>query len=192
MVFWSGVYSSKSCSGFKGDVNFLKKIPKKDIPSLSNRMSMLIPFMMVRPIQKGREVFRTLKNYIDMFIPGGFREVQNLYFSRYDGQAVTFREFLSAANEVLTRSGSDLALFERWFHQPGTPVIQVNMKYDANEKEVELIMEQSCPHPRTGKEQEPFQIPFSLELIGKNGTIIHPKISFVLEDERTYLKLACF
>lgn len=141
---------------------------------------------------KGREVFRTLKNYIDMFIPDGFREVQNLYFSRYDGQAVTFRELLHAANDILKRCGRDLALFERWFHQPGTPVIQVNMKYHANVGEAEFIIEQSCHHPRTGQEQQPFQIPFSLELLGRDGTMICPKLSFILEDKMTYFKIASF
>jgi aminopeptidase N len=138
---------------------------------------------------KGREVFRTLKNYIDLFIPNGFREVQNLYFSRYDGQAVTFRELLTAANDVLKRCGKDLSLFERWFHQPGTPNIDVRMDFDANQKEVRFIIKQSCPHPRTGEEQHPFQIPFSLELFGKDGKMLHPKYSFVLEDKITYLQL---
>lgn len=137
---------------------------------------------------KGREVFRALKNYIDMYIPDGFREAQNLYFSRYDGQAVTFRELLTAANDVLKRVGRDLTLFERWFHQPGTPVIQVNMKYHPNEKEVEFVVEQTCLHPRTGEEQQPFQIPFSLELLGKDGNIIQPKVSSVLENKITIFK----
>lgn len=134
---------------------------------------------------KGREVFRTLKNYIDMFIPGGFREVQNLYFQRYDGQAVTFRELLRAGNEILKRCSKDLSLFERWFHQPGTPVVKVNMKYDKEANEVKLSIEQTCPHPRNGEEQLPFQIPFSIELIGRNGKIIQPKFSCVLEDKFT-------
>lgn len=139
---------------------------------------------------KGREVFRALKNYIDMWIPGGFREMQNLYFSRYDGQAVTFRELLNAGNEVLKRCGRDLSLFERWFHQPGTPTIQINMQYDANEKTAQFIVRQSCPHPRTGRPQDPFQVPFSLELLGRDGAVLHPKFSCILEEDITVLKLA--
>jgi aminopeptidase N len=138
---------------------------------------------------KGREVFRTLKNYIDMFIPGGFREVQNLYFHRYDGQAVTFRELLRAGNDVLKRCGKDLSLFERWFHQPGTPIVKVSMKYHKETHEVEFIIEQSCPHPRTGEEQLAFQIPFSIELLGRSGKIIQPKFSCVLEDKVTKFKM---
>ncbi len=138
---------------------------------------------------KGREVFRTLKNYIDFLIPDGFREVQNLYFQRYDGQAVTFRELLSAANEVLKRIGKDLSLFERWFYQPGTPLIEAQMNYDAKNEMVELVFAQSCLHPRTGQKQEPFQIPFSFELLGKDGKMIYPIFASILEDETTVFKI---
>src|SRR5205823_3866205 len=106
-----------------------------------------------------------------------FREVQNLYFSRYDGQAVTFRELLSAANEVLKRCGKDLSQFENWFHQPGTPEIRVSMHYDPQEQAAEFCIIQSCLHPRMGIEQLPFQFPFSIELLGKEGSILHPKLS---------------
>ena len=128
-------------------------------------------------------MFRTLKNYIDMLVPGGFRQVQNLYFSRYDGQAVTFRELLSSANEVLKSIGQDLTKFERWFHQQGTPVVRAELTYDEEKKIAEISLVQSCRHPKTGVMQEPLQIPFSLELLGLNGTIIHPKFSFILEEE---------
>jgi aminopeptidase N len=141
---------------------------------------------------KGREVFRSLQNYIDMFIPNGFKEVQNLYFSRYDGQAVTFRELLGTADEVLKRVDKDLSLFERWFYQPGTPVVQANMKYDEDANMVEITFTQSCPHPKTGKKQEPFQIPFSLELLAKDGTIVCPKFSCVLENDITTFKIPSF
>lgn len=140
---------------------------------------------------KGREIFRMLKNTLDMLIPEGFREVQNLYFSRYDGQAVSFRELLKAGNDVLKNIGKDLSKFERWFHQPGTPVIDVDMKYDAHEKEAHLKVRQSCPHPRTGQEQEPFQVPFSLELLGEEGEILYPKFSCILEDEKKAFLLLC-
>ena len=139
---------------------------------------------------KGREIFRTLKNYIDAFIPDGFREMQNLYFNRYDGQAVTFREFLSVANDLLKKCGKDLSLFERWFYQPGTPIIQIIMNNHPDEEEAEFIVTQSCPHPRTGEEQHPFQIPFSLELLNHEGKILYPKDVFILEDRTTMFKIA--
>lgn len=132
---------------------------------------------------KGREVFRTLMNYIDLQVPGGFRKMQNLYFQRYDGQAVTFRELLACANEILKGVGRDLSQFERWFHQQGTPVVQASLKYDHENMIAEIELAQSCIHPRSGQLQDPFQIPFSLELLGADGDVIQPKFSCVIEED---------
>jgi len=133
---------------------------------------------------KGREVFRTLQTYLDMMIPGGFRKAQNLYFERYDGQAVTFRELLQAANDVLVEhTGKDLSQFERWFTQQGTPQITVEMKRLPETKQIQIKLAQSCPHPRTGAQQEPFLIPFSYELLRKDGSVAFPKQTFAFSEE---------
>lgn len=133
---------------------------------------------------KGREVFRTLSNYTNLILPGGFRKVQNLYFSRHDGKAVTFKELLKAANDVLkTTTHKDLAHFERWFNQPGTPVVHVSMDYNPDKNIVHLTVKQSCPHPKTGEEQKPLPIPFSYELLKNDGSVIHPKVSQIIHDE---------
>ena len=42
---------------------------------------------------------------------------------------------------------------------------------------------QSCPHPRTGKPQKPFLIPFSYELLNEDGTVALAKVSCVLSEE---------
>lgn len=137
---------------------------------------------------KGREVFRTFKNYIDTLIPDGFRQVQNLYFSRYDGQAVTFRELLTSANDILKEVGKDVSQFERWFHQQGTPHVNVQMTFDHDKKMAEFTITQSCEHPKTKKAQEPLIIPFSLELLGSDGG---QKISSILEEAVTIFKIPC-
>jgi aminopeptidase N len=131
---------------------------------------------------KGREVFRALQIYMDRMVPDGFRKAQNLYFERYDGQAVTFRELLSAANDILLQSGKhDLAQFERWFNQQGTPQIKAEMRRG------KLIISQSCPDPKTGQPQKPFLIPFSYEVLRKDGTVAHPRVNVVLaEDVQEY------
>lgn len=138
---------------------------------------------------KGREVFRTFEIYVDSLIPGGFREALNIYFSKNDGKAVTFRELLSAADEVLARVGRDTSQFERWFHQPGTPNVEIKMNYLEEQEQVEFIISQSCPHPQTGLAQKPFVIPFSIELIGQNGLIL-PKQNLILDEESVRLTFA--
>lgn len=138
---------------------------------------------------KGREVFRAFEKFVDSLVPGGFREALNIYFSKNDGKAVTFRELLSAADEVLARAGMDSKQFERWFHQQGTPQIHVEMIFDEDKGSAEFIVSQSCPNPKTGALQQPFVIPFSIELVGNEG-IISQKIDRILYEETTRFSFA--
>lgn len=138
---------------------------------------------------KGSEVFRTLQAYLNMLVPEGFKEAQNLYFAANDGKAVTFKELLAAADIVLKRVGKDSSSFEHWFYQQGTPVVQVEMDYDSEMKRVTLRVTQSCPHPKTGQEQEPLPIPFSLELLAKDGTVLNPQEDHILTEKITTIVL---
>lgn len=136
---------------------------------------------------KGREVFRALQMYLNMLVPDGFKEAQNIYFSENDGKAVTFKELLAAADVVLKRVGQDSSQFERWFLQQGTPVVQVAMQYDSEMKKVVLRVTQSCSHPKTGVEQDPLPIPFSVELLANDGTILNPQKNYILVDKETMI-----
>ena len=55
----------------------------------------------------------------------GFRKGMDLYFARHDGTAVTCDDFRAAMADA---NGADLAQFERWYTQAGTP--QVRAKED--------------------------------------------------------------
>ena len=46
----------------------------------------------------------------------------DLYFERYDGTAATVEEFIACFAEA---SGRDLTQFLRWYHQAGTPLVEV-------------------------------------------------------------------
>lgn len=132
---------------------------------------------------KGREVFRAMSVVLDTYVADGFRKTQNLYFSQNDGKAVTFRALLDAGNEVLAPTGNNLSQFERWFSQQGTPVISVKMEYDSGTSTVRLWVSQSCPNPKTGALQDPFQIPFSYELLDTSGNPLVKKINIILTKE---------
>jgi len=59
----------------------------------------------------------------------GFRKGMDLYFQRHDGGAVTCDDFRAAMTDA---NGADLAQFERWYTQAGTPTVKVeNVAYDA-------------------------------------------------------------
>jgi len=135
---------------------------------------------------KGREIFRTFEIYVNSLISDGFREVLNIYFAENDGKAVTFKELLKAADVVLARVGQDSSQFERWFHQPGTPLVEVEINYLEDQKVAQIHVKQSCKHPKTQQLQLPYIIPFSIELLGEEGIIL-PKQEFILDSEtRTF------
>jgi aminopeptidase N len=64
---------------------------------------------------KGAEVVRM---YATLLGKAGFRRGMDLYFQRHDGQAVTCDDFRNAMADA---NGVDLAQFDRWYSQAGTP-----------------------------------------------------------------------
>jgi aminopeptidase N len=118
--------------------------------------------------EKGAEVIRMIETLVTS---EGFRGGMDLYFERHDGQAVTcddFRAAMAAAN------GVDLELFEGWYRQAGTPVLSVEMDYDASEQVCALTLRQAPPE-RLGGDQEdapewtPLHIPVRIGLLGSDG-----------------------
>ena len=89
----------------------------------------------------------------------------DLYFARYDGQAVATEEFILAMEEV---SGKDLSQFCRWYHQAGTPVLRVKTVYDAAKKTYELVVKQSCPETPNQSNKATFHMPFAVGLVGSD------------------------
>jgi aminopeptidase N len=78
--------------------------------------------------EKGAEVVRMIHTLIGR---ENFRKGMDLYFQRFDGQAVTTDDFAQAMQDA---SGVDLAQFKRWYDQAGTPVLEVSGTYDAGAK----------------------------------------------------------
>src|SRR3989338_3988184 len=110
--------------------------------------------------EKGAEVIRMVRT---MLSPALFRKGMDLYFSRYDGQAVTTDDFIAVMQEA---SGKDLSQFLLWYNQAGTPILRVKTHYDANKKIFDVIIKQSCP-PTPGQENKlPMHMPFAIGLVG--------------------------
>src|SRR3990167_10042006 len=99
--------------------------------------------------EKGAEVIRMVQTLLS---PEIFREGMDLYFSRYDGQAVTTEDFLRVMEEA---SGKDLSQFSRWYHQAGTPVLRVKTQHDARKKEYHIIVKQLCPSTPGQEDKKP-------------------------------------
>jgi aminopeptidase N len=115
-------------------------------------------FYTVTVYEKGAEVVRMYQTLLGR---DGFRKGMDLYFERHDGQAVTCDDFRAAMADANQR---DLAQFERWYSQAGTPVVTARTRYDAVKRNFDIILSQ-----RGQADQQPFHIPVAVGLLGANG-----------------------
>ena len=119
-------------------------------------------FYTVTVYEKGSEVIRMVRTFLGN---ESFKKAMNLYFERYDGQAVTTEDFLAAMQDS---SGFDLTQFKRWYKQAGTPVITVHTHYDPILKKLTLQLEQHIPNTLDLKKW-PLMMPIAIGLLDQQG-----------------------
>ncbi|UAJ11771.1 aminopeptidase N [Glacieibacterium megasporae] len=112
---------------------------------------------------KGAEVIRMLAT---MLGEKAFRAGTDLYFDRFDGQAVTTDDWLSAMAEA---SGRDLGSFKEWYNQAGTPRISAELAYDADAKAATLRLTQAVPTTPGQPVKVPMAMPFRVALFGRDS-----------------------
>ena len=112
---------------------------------------------------KGAEVIRM---YQTLLGKEGFQRGMKLYFERHDGQAVTTDDFLAAMADA---TGTDLNQFKRWYSQAGTPVLDIEGRYDDEAKTFCLTVRQSCAETPEQSAKQPFLIPLRVGLLGPDG-----------------------
>jgi aminopeptidase N len=115
---------------------------------------------------KGAEVLRMMQTILGK---SQFRKGMDLYFARFDGQAVTIEDFVSSMEDV---SGVDLHQFRLWYDQAGTPTLTVTDEYDAKKQSYSLTFEQSCPPTPGQPVKQPFHVPVRMGLLDANGESI--------------------
>ena len=120
-------------------------------------------FYTVTVYEKGAEVVRMYQTLLGR---AGFRKGMDLYFERHDEQAVACDDFRNAMADA---SGRDLAQFERWYSQAGTPVVRAATRYDAQAQTYELTLTQRCPATPGQDSKLPFHIPVALGLLDAKG-----------------------
>src|SRR3990167_6105519 len=111
---------------------------------------------------KGSEVIRMLQTILGKVL---FRKGMDLYFSRYDGQAVTIENFIGVMEEV---SAIDLTQFRLWYSQAGTPVLNIKSTYDEKKQTYALVMQQTLER----SEKKPMHIPIKMGLLDSMGEAI--------------------
>ncbi len=139
--------------------------------------------------EKGSEVIRMLHTLLgeETFMRG-----MSLYVSRHDGSAATCAAFVQAMEDAAAEVWAaeslaaenlsaerlsaapatprfDFAQFRRWYHQAGTPVLQVQRHWDGESGVLELQIRQHTPPTPGQGEKQPLVIPLALGLLGQAG-----------------------
>lgn len=113
--------------------------------------------------EKGAEVIRMLRTVIGH---ENYRKGTDLYFSRYDGQAVTCDDFVGCMEEA---SGHDLKQFRLWYSQAGTPEVSFSGKYDSIAKTYTVTLTQTIPDTPGQEDKKPMHVPIAIGLLDPSG-----------------------
>jgi aminopeptidase N len=112
---------------------------------------------------KGAEVIRMMATLLG---PEKFRAGTDLYFSRFDGQAVACEDFVQAMEDA---SGVDLSHFRLWYSQAGTPRVRASLSHDAAARRAILSLAQEVPPTPGQRDKQPMPIPLKLALFGADS-----------------------
>ena len=129
--------------------------------------------------EKGAEVIRMIHTLLG---EGNYRKATDLYFETFDGQAVTTKDFLWAMS---TASGIDLSAFETWYHQSGTPTLQVQESYEKGT--YRLTLTQKIPNAVDGSSQVPYYFPLKMALLSADGEDILEKTLRISKESEEFV-----
>lgn len=113
--------------------------------------------------QKGAELIRMLALIVGKQT---FQKAMQMYFQRFDGQAICIENLLEVLEESSQKNLEDFLL---WYSQTGTPQVFVSSHYDEVKKSLTLSLEQKNLHPINGENQKALPIPISLGLLSRKG-----------------------
>ena len=129
--------------------------------------------------EKGAEIVRMIANTLG---PENFRKGTDEYFRRYDGQAVTVEDFLSA----LSITDNKIENFIDWYRQPGTPVVSGHQSYYSAAQTLIITLSQQTRHVSGFDAPKPLPIPVATALFDKDsGGIVAERM--LLLDQATQI-----
>ncbi|MGL6132666.1 MAG: aminopeptidase N, partial [Prochlorococcaceae cyanobacterium] len=124
--------------------------------------------------EKGSELIRMLHTLLG---EATFQRGMALYVQRHDGSAATCDDFVRAMEDAAEEAWSagvplprfDVAQFRRWYHQAGTPQLEVHRHWDGDSGRLELQIRQHTPPTPGQSEKQPLVIPLALGLLDQAG-----------------------
>ena len=130
--------------------------------------------------EKGAEIVRMIANTLGA---DDFRKGTDEYFRRYDGQAVTVEDFLSA----LSITNGKVEEFIDWYRQPGTPVVSGHQNYDSTAQTLTITLNQKTRHVSGFDTPKPLPIPVATALFDKeSGKIIAERMLLLDQAKQTF------
>ncbi|MDN5734365.1 MAG: aminopeptidase N, partial [Psychrobacter sp.] len=131
--------------------------------------------------EKGAEIVRMIANTLG---PVNFRKGTDEYFRRYDGQAVTVEDFLSA----LSITDSKIEDFIDWYRQPGTPVVTGHQDYDSDTQTLTITLSQKTRHVAGFDAPKPLPIPVATALFDRNtGNIVAERMLLLDQETQAFV-----
>lgn len=121
-------------------------------------------FYTVTVYEKGAEVIRMQHSLLGA---DTYRKATDLYFDRFDGQAVTCDDFVQCMEDA---SGQDLTQFKLWYSQAGTPKVSATTNYDESAQTFSIEFTQSVPDTPGQTDKKPMHIPIAFGLVGPDGS----------------------
>ena len=122
--------------------------------------------------EKGAEVIRMIHTLLG---ETGFQSGMKLYFERHDGQAVTIDDFVAAMSDA---NDFNFKPFMAWYSQPGTPEVEVNTEYDAQQKTYKATFKQEGKHT--------YYLPIRYGLMNQRGEEIEQGILVLDQNQKTF------
>ncbi|WP_447970120.1 aminopeptidase N [Nitrospira sp. M1] len=129
---------------------------------------------------KGAELNRMLHTLLGK---EGFRRASDIYFDRFDGQAVTVEDWVQCMEEA---SGRDLSQFMLWYTQAGTPEVKANWSYQKTTQQFTLTLEQVVPTIDNQSSGQPRHIPVKFGLVGPAGQDILQDVLELTNEKHTF------
>jgi aminopeptidase N len=171
-VFRDQEFSSDAGSRAVQRINFVQSLKAFQFPEDAGPMAHPVRpesyiemdnFYTTTVYEKGAEIVRMIYTLLGK---ENFRKGMDLYFKRFDGQAVTVEDFVKAMEDA---AEIDLSRFRYWYAQAGTPEVTVERSYDHANQTYSLTFSQQIPDTPGQTNKKPMPIPINMALYSQNG-----------------------
>ncbi|BBB23583.1 aminopeptidase N [Isorropodon fossajaponicum endosymbiont JTNG4] len=122
--------------------------------------------------EKGAEIIRMVHAFLG---ETGFQKGMQLYFQRFDGDAVTIDDFIQSMSDA---NNFDFSQFMHWYSQSGTPKVSITSEYNQNDKTFNVSISQHS--------QCDYFFPLKFALLDDTGTELESGVLTVKDKEQVF------